>query len=168
MEDSENISSEEELLELRNQGKITEAEYAELSDAMRKRSQVKQPAVQDHKPRTRSKRALGVTAFCIMVAGFIIPLACYAALEHVARSENRESRLRAPSQPAPLHSAQGVARGPTSHPLTGLRFFLLLAFEITAFVLGVIAWPDVFAKATVVCVSSIVVLVIVFGLLFTA
>lgn len=34
----ENVSSEEELLELRNEGKVTEAEYQELLDTMRKSS----------------------------------------------------------------------------------------------------------------------------------
>ena len=37
MEDISNISSAEELLQLRNDGKITEAQYNDLLDAMRTR-----------------------------------------------------------------------------------------------------------------------------------
>jgi hypothetical protein len=166
MQSTPNISSEEELLQLRNEGKINQAEYRQLSDAMRKRSEVKQPAVEQEKPGTGSKRALGVTAFCIMLAGLIIPAACYAALEYAAHNEHQESVLRGTGQPAALHSVQPTA-GPM-HVGIGPWFFLLVGFEIAAFVLGVIAWPDVFAKATVVCLSSIVVLVIVFALLFAA
>ena len=43
MEDPKNISSEQELLELRNQGKISEAEYGELLAAMRKPTPDKRP-----------------------------------------------------------------------------------------------------------------------------
>jgi len=44
-------------------------------------------------------------------------------------------------------------------------FFLCVTLEIGAFVLGVIAWPDTFAKATVVTISSITVLVLLFAFL---
>ena len=43
MKDREEVSSEEELLELRNQGKISEAEYGELLAAMRKPTPDKRP-----------------------------------------------------------------------------------------------------------------------------
>ena len=40
MENMSNISSEQELLHLRNEGKISEAEYAELLETLRKSAKV--------------------------------------------------------------------------------------------------------------------------------
>jgi hypothetical protein len=43
-----------------------------------------------------------------------------------------------------------------------LSFLLALVLEIAAFAMGVVAWPDTFAKATVVTISFVVVLVFLF------
>jgi hypothetical protein len=45
MENLSNVSSEEELLQLRNQGKISEAEYGELLAALRKPTPDKRPVL---------------------------------------------------------------------------------------------------------------------------
>jgi len=44
-------------------------------------------------------------------------------------------------------------------------FFLGLALEIAAFVMGVVAWPDAFGKAALAGSTVIIVLVVVFVLL---
>ena len=59
MENISNISSEEELLQLRNEGKISEEEYEELHDAMQKSTKLgvePPPAAID---KAKSKRKLG-------------------------------------------------------------------------------------------------------------
>jgi hypothetical protein len=52
---------------------------------------------------------------------------------------------------------------PNMHAAIAPWFFLGVALEIAALVIGIIAWPDVFAKATVVVTISVI---IVFLLLF--
>ena len=51
------------------------------------------------------------------------------------------------------------------HSGSALWFFLGVAFEIAAFVLGVIAWPDVFGKAAAITTSVLTVLTVLTVLL---
>ena len=78
MQDISNVSSEEELLQLRNEGKISEEDYKELRGAMRKSTKldVELPTAGTDKP--KSKRKLGKTSFTLMLAGFILPALGYA------------------------------------------------------------------------------------------
>jgi len=143
MENLPNVSSEEELLELRNHRKISNVEYEQLRDAMLapKKGEVDKRAPAGEG--ANSKRKQGKIAFNLMLAGFIVPiisfLVCFA-----------------------------ISCGGEGDVIFSVCLFLWLLIEIPAFVLGVIAWPDVFGKATVVCLCSIVVLVVVFGLLSVA
>jgi hypothetical protein len=80
MTDRRDISSEEELLELRNQGKISEAEYQELLDAMRKSaSDDFQPAAS-----TPSKvpTSLKVVAVLFIIGGVLAVIEILVALTH--------------------------------------------------------------------------------------
>ena len=71
--------------------------------------------------------------------GVVFPTICYLWLDRIAQ-----------------------ARDPNMRVAIGPWFLLGLAFEITAFVLGIIAWPDRFAKATVITISLIIVLALLF------
>jgi len=136
MEDISNVSSEEELLQLRNEGNISEDEYEELRSAMRKSTKldVEPPPAAD---KAKSKRKLGKIAFYLMLVGFALGPVCYLVF--------------------------GCMIFPTSRPEHGPWLLLLgLPLEIAAFVMGVIGWPDVFAKATVVTVSVLLVLLVLF------
>jgi len=189
MEDISNVSSEEELLQLRNEGKISEDEYEELHDAMRKSTKLDvepSPAATD-KP--KSKRKLGKTAFTLMLAGFILPALGYGFTVIIGGVQREAMPIRVSADQKLTNSTNtgnlrkyeqqfeqrvDELKRATEAKQTALVatlaawFFLCVALEIGAFVLGVIAWPDVFAKATVVTVSFVVVLVFLFALLTVA
>jgi len=196
MEDISNVSSEEELLQLRNEGKISEDEYEELRSAMRKSTKldVEPPtAVTD---KAKSKRKLGKTAFTLMLTGFILPaLGCgltviiggvqteptllgvqeYRKLTNSTNTGNlrqREQRveelMRQHEQRIEELKRATEAKRNALVAMLAVWFFLCVALEIVAFALGVIAWPDTFAKATVVTISSITVLAFLFALLTVA
>jgi len=130
MEDISNVSSEEELLQLRNEGKISEDEYEELRSAMRKSAKLDvepSPAATD---KAESKRKLGKIAFCLMLGGIVLGPVCYLFF--------------------------GCMIFPASRPEHGPWLLLVgLPLEIAAFTMGVVAWPGVLAKATVIAVSLI-------------
>jgi len=145
MENVSNVSSEEELLQLRNEGKISEAEYQDLLDSLQKATKVHIEPTTPEIDKAKSKRKLGKIAFILMLVGIVLPTICFLAVEMLAQATAENA---------------GAAIGPW--------FFLGAAFEIAAFVLGVIAWPDVYAKATVVTISFIVVVGFLFALLTLA
>lgn len=133
MKNVSNISSEEELLELRNDGKISEAEYQDLLATIGK-----SPAKSTHTSMLQSgvpssKRKQGKIAFYLMLAGIIAPivmfLVCFA-----------------------------ITRGGEGDVIVSICFFLSVLIEIPALVLGVLSWPDSYGKATVITISAIVAL----------
>ena len=78
MEDPKSISSEQELLELRNQGKISEAEYQELLGAMRKSaSDHYQPAAGTP---GKAPTSLKVVAVLFIVGGILAVIEMLVAL----------------------------------------------------------------------------------------
>jgi len=133
-----NVSSEEELLQLRNEGKISEAEYQDLLAAMRKPPRQSNQDAPPGMDKAKSKHKLGKIAFVLMLVGIILPAVLYWLMEMAAQAHD-----------ANMHSAIGP------------WFFLGIAFEIAAFVLGVIAWPDVFGKAAAITTSVLAVLTVI-------
>ncbi|HUT30596.1 MAG TPA: hypothetical protein VMX13_12450 [Sedimentisphaerales bacterium] len=205
MQNTANISSEEELLQLRNEGKITEAEYEQLRAAMEMTKKGEAEKGAPEAEGVKWKRKMGKRAFILMLAGFIVPAIGWGITVIIGGVENEPAfapleRTRTQADSGNTSSLRGDEqsgdrlRGVRERREEGVRQlkqakqakqateskrrwllalvavwgFLCVGPEICAFVLGVIAWPDVFGKATVVCLSSIVVLVIVFALLFTA
>lgn len=165
MENTPNVSSEEELLELRNEGKISEDEYEQLRGAMRRSTKldVEPPtAVAD---KAKSKRKLGKIAFCLMLVGIVVVPVWFWVMEYPTT---------APEYRVP--PAKRMVVGPNGEKFTdpiGEKFAevalgeqrtgfppwlagLTLILEIAAFAMGVIAWPDAFVKATVVTISFII------------
>jgi hypothetical protein len=167
MQDISSVSSEEELLQLRNEGKISEQEYEQLRGAMQKSAEVETIASLPENDEKKSKRRLGKIAFRLMLLGIIVPIvayACFWVFEFRAFTPEGGTKITAPITERP-GSEITVTSSPSSHFRSGLgwpSFLLALILEIAAFVMGVIAWPDVFAKATVVTISSMVVLVFLF------
>ncbi len=139
MDKALNISSEEELLQLRNEGKISEAEYNDLLGTMRKSlpSEPEESATQMDKARPECR--FGKIAFYLMLAGIVVPIViffiCFA-----------------------------ITGGGEGDVIFKACFILCVLFEIAAFVFGVISWSDVFGKATVVTISVIAVLFIALSL----
>ena len=139
MENVSNVSSEEELLKLRDEGKISEDEYKDLLATMQKTAKIDTGPAALEIDKTKSKHKLGKIAFVLMLVGIILPVVFYLVADAAAQAHDANMRA-------------GI----------GPWFFLGVAFEIAAFVMGVISWPDVFAKATVITISVLTVLLILF------
>jgi len=168
MEDVSNVSSEEELLQLRNEGKISQDEYQQLRNAMRESAKLDVETPAAGVEQAKSKRKLGKIAFYLMLAGIVFPAVWFVF--SLVLLERRATPLRMPVVP----NGEDFALTAVGEHRTGMGLKLCLfapftlIFEIAAFVMGVIAWPDVFAKVTVVTISFIVVLALLFGLLTVA
>ena len=132
-----NVSSEEELLQLRNDGRISQAEYSDLLKAMKTPPAKSEARILDT-DRSKAKRRQGKIAFTFLLVGIILPVVCFFTLDIL------------------------IATEPNTHAAIGPCFFLGLAFEIAAFVLGVISWPDAFGKAAAIASAVIVVLALLF------
>ena len=137
MRNVSNISSEEELLQLRNDGKISQAEYDGLLGAMKK-----PPALGAEIPTLRSsiqdsKHKQGKIAFYLMLAGIVLPIVSFFV-------------------------CFGITGGGDGDVIFDVCFFLSVLIEIPAFVFGVISWPDVLGKATVAINSILTVVVILY------
>jgi len=134
MENISNISSEEELLKLRNDGKISEAEYQELLETIKKApakvadSSASRDKIQD------LKRRQGKIAFYLMSGGIILPIVsffiCFA-----------------------------ITAGGEGDVIFNVCFFLLVLIEIPAFIFGAISWPNSYGKATVITILAVAVLI---------
>ena len=161
MEDISNISSEEELLQLRNEGKISEEEYEELRSAMRKSTKLDVEPATVGTNEAKSKRKLGKIAFCLMLAGIILPAVWFfwmirrpavsipAPTKYVVGPNGEKS-----AAPAGEEFAEATV-GEMRHGWPPWLIGLILILEIAAFTMGVIAWPEVLAKATVIAISLI-------------
>jgi len=139
MENVTNISSEEELLQLHNEGKISETEYQDLLTTMRKPSPNGDEDTAPEIDKVKSKRKLGKIAFYLMLAGIVVPIVIFFIC-------------------FPITSG-----GEVVVIFSSCFFFPCVLVEIAAFVLGVIAWPDVYGKATVGAISALLVLALLWG-----
>jgi hypothetical protein len=73
MENVSNISSEEELLRLRNEGKVSKTEYQDLLATMRKTTKADFVGPATETDKAKSRRRLGMAAFAMMLGGIILP-----------------------------------------------------------------------------------------------
>lgn len=123
------ISSEEELLQLREEGKINEDEYNDLLAAMVKSSRRIEELALSESCNVKAEQKRGKTALIVMLAGLFLPAIGYYIVE--------------------------LSAGPDQGAAIGLWFFLGVAFEIVAFALGLSTWPDIHAKVTVITIGAI-------------
>jgi hypothetical protein len=125
MENVSDISSEEELAQLRDEGKITDAEYGQLLAAMQRTAEGKDKsaAAEEAKPKGGSKRLLGLAAFCMMLVGGALPVLGLSACL--------------------------ILGLPWVFILPA--FLIGMAALATALVLGIISWCSGWGKATVIC-----------------
>ena len=134
MDSTSYASSEEELLRLRNEGKISEAEYGELLKAMHKPSPKEAEATVTGDGKNTSKQRLGKIALCLMVAGIVLPT--WVFLISFA-----------------ISSVGGL--GEMDKVFSGCLVLCIL-LELPAFIFGVNSWPDAYGKATVITLSVVV------------
>ena len=133
MENVSNISSEEELLQLRNEGRVNEDEYRDLLSAVRKAPSKDTAMSASEAGESEAKSKRGRIALALMLLGIILPTICFLTLQMLV-PENAS-----------------LAVGPW--------LCLSLALEIAALVLGILAWPDIFGKATLITIAAIVVVI---------
>ena len=154
MENASNVSSEEELLQLRNEGKISEAEYNDMLHLM-KTCPAEPEEAPSYADKSTSKRKIGKIAFALMLAGVVIPLAGYVLLTPgFGRKVKGVSQTVVMVRDSNMAANSVELRGKIAQTeqIFGV-FYIGLLFEIAAFVMGVISWPDVFGKATVITIS---------------
>lgn len=141
MEGISNVSSEEELLQLRNEGKISGAEYNDLLAAMRKPPPHNGEEVASGTDSAVTKGILGKIAVILMLAGVVLPCLCYFAL--------------------------ALGSGPNANTdIAQLCFYTGLACEIAAFVLGRISRRDPYGKTAMISALVLAVLYIIIIVLF--
>ena len=88
MENVSNVSSEDELLRLRNEGRITAGEYEDLLSTMRKSVSDKAEIPLPQTEKSRPKRKLGVIAFVLMLVGMVLPTICVLAFDSAILPRN--------------------------------------------------------------------------------
>jgi hypothetical protein len=146
MENSTNITSEEELFQLRNEGKISEVEYQDLLSTMRKPTSSVSKEVIPQADETRSKRKFGKIAFALMLIGIFLPTLCYLALVTITQ----------------IFVSPHLPERTSAHVGYAIWFFLGLMFEIAAFTLGIISWRNDYGKAATIISGIILVLSVLF------
>jgi hypothetical protein len=126
MEKVPNISSEEELLQLRDEGKISETEYEELRQALRKTTNI--PVEQSAQGELKPVKTSGL-AIASLVLSLVIPIGCIPAIVcgHIAlRKIEKDAMIR----------GRGLALAGLIIGYVALGFFIVplmlyLSWEIT-------------------------------------
>lgn len=137
MEHAIDINSEEELLGLKNEGKISDSEYSELLGAMRKPA----PKAPESSDEGAFKEKYGRIAFYLMVAGVAVPTVVFLI-------------------------SLAITGGGEGDVIFSACSALCVLIELAAFVCGVVSWPDFYAKITVVTIAAVAVLVFVYMVLY--
>jgi hypothetical protein len=135
MKNVSNISSEEELLELRNEGKISEAEYRDLLETIKKSPTKGADSSALGVEIPDSKRHQGKVAFYLMLTGIVLPIVIFSI-------------------------CFAITGGGEGDIIFSVCLFLSVLIEIPAFVLGVIGWRSAYGKAAVITISAIAVFIV--------
>ena len=134
MENVKNVSSEEELLKLRNEGRITRAEYEELLSEIQK-TPGKLPQTQMFSSLIKNQ-GIGIKSFILSIAGILLPLLCSAFIYFVLKNDS-------------------------DTPIVML-FFLAIAIEIISLIFGIVSCKTTFGKAGIVISSIIIILLVLY------
>jgi hypothetical protein len=135
MNNTSSISSEEELLALRAEGKISEDHYQELLGAVRKAPPKEQAEAVTESNEWQSRHKRGKIAFTMMLVGLVLPAIFFLGVQ-----------MLAPERASPV--------------LLGPWLLLGLALELAAFVMGILAWRDLFGKAAVITIAILTVIAV--------
>ena len=135
MKNVSNISSEVELLQLHNDGKISEAEYRDLLETIKK-SPAKGADFSELRveiPNTKLRQ--GKIAFYLMLTGIVLPIVIFSI-------------------------CFAITGGGEGDIIFSVCLFLSVLIEIPAFVLGLISWRSAYGKAAVITMSTVAVLIV--------
>ena len=130
----ENITSEQQLKQLLEEGQINEQEYEQLLEAMKNQKDNEYPSRTILKDNSKSK--LGKIAVILTLAGIILPFSCYFIIEAMAPPN------------------AGTAIGPW--------FGLGIIMELVALDLGIKSWQTDNGKAAAIASGIIIILSILF------
>lgn len=133
-------TSQQELKQLLDEGKISQEEYQELKQAMAERDAERKSDCDinikgDFQLELKS-RDLGKIAAILVLGGFILPTLIYFFFD--------------------------FADGPNSKPNLMLFYFLFGVIELAGFMLGIISWKDSFGKAATITAGILLLLSILF------
>ena len=129
----ENITSEQQLKELLNEGKINEEEYQELFNVIKKKTTDKKNTPQNISE-NNSKSKLGKIAVVLVLVGFVLPFICFLIMEAMAP----------PNTGSTIHMS------------------IFFAFELTALLLGIKSWQTDNGKAAAIASGILIILSILF------
>ena len=135
MKNVSNISSEGELLQLHNDGKIGETEYRDLLETIKK-SPAKGADFSELRveiPNTKLRQ--GKIAFYLMLTGIVLPIVIFSI-------------------------CFAITGGGEGDIIFSVCLFLSVLIEIPAFVLGLISWRSAYGKAAVITMSTVAVLIV--------
>ncbi len=135
----QNVSSEQELRKLLEEGKITQAEYDELEKAIKTTSPTNIESLLSQNDKLKPKRKLGIIAFVLMLSGVILPIVGFIILNLLIKSQDSYSFA-------------------TIAPW----FFLGVILEIAAFGTGIASWRDPFGKAATIVSFLLLVFTVLF------
>ena len=138
MDSVSDVSSEEELLRLRNEGRISEAEYRDLLGAMKRQPPSDDQVGVPESDEAASKRKYGKIAFCLLLAGIVLPMVSFL-------------------------DCFLISGGGEGDVIFSGCLWLCMLLETLAFVFGVVSWPDVLGKTTVATVSAMAALALLFA-----
>jgi hypothetical protein len=125
----ENITSEQQLKELLNEGKINEDEYEELRDTLKKKPVYHEDSSKNFEKNNVNSK-LGKIAVVLTLAGIILPFPCYFIIDSIAP--------------------------PNAEAAIGPWFALGLAMELVALYLGIKSWRTDNGKAAAIVSGTII------------
>ena len=134
-------TSEQELKQLLEEGKITEEEYQELLEAIRQKETVQEQVEKQNEPKPRT--GYGKAALILMIIGFLLPLA--SVVFNIVISMQAANGL----QPKRMVMFTGC-------PFLFLGFLCLLL----AFIFGIIGWKATSGKIAAIGVPCLGLLII--------
>ena len=141
-------TSEQELKQLLDEGKITEDEYRELLEAIRQKKMVQKPVEVMQKPGSpRSRCGYGKGALALMILGLFIPVVI-VIVGVILRFLG-------------LGSTRGVVG------ISAVFLLLILPCFLLAFILGIIGWKTPQGKIAAIGVPCLVLLIVPGLLLFS-
>ncbi|MBL7214162.1 MAG: SHOCT domain-containing protein [Phycisphaerae bacterium] len=130
-------TSEQELKQLLEEGKITEEEYHELKHAMTEINKGQSTSQDGTKNISNPPHKLGKFALILTLGGVVLPVMGYFVVDTFLCPPNA-----------------GTAIGPW--------FFLFWGMDFAAFVIGIISWKDSLGKAAAITAGILLVLSIIF------
>ena len=123
-------TSEQELKQLLDEGRITEEEHKELLEAIRQKETVQEPIEKPGKSIHNSADKPGKIALILVLSGIVFPLISYFLLEPETYKPNANSTFK----------------GTYSEFLV----FIFLGMQLVGFVMGIISWKSRFGKAATI------------------